>query len=223
MQPWHQKTRCTAFEGFRRIASGELAQVVVKTKKVLDRGERTPVLIFDDETSEQIEVDFRGKVEDVLKRLPEPVAAEAPTVAANHPDKEASRGPGRPRLGVVAREVTLLPRHWEWLNSQPGGASVALRKLVEEARRANEGKDRLRKAQESAYRFLSALAGNLPDFEEVTRAFFGGNRERFDALVEPWPADVRDHARKLAAVAFAAAESSGDVLIRPRSEPRVSG
>src|SRR5947209_8107336 len=100
MQPWHQTTPCTAFEGFRRIASGELAQVVAKTKKVLDRGERAPVLIFDDETSEQIEVDFRGKVEDVLKRLPETIDTEAPPATPALPDREASRGPGRPRLGV---------------------------------------------------------------------------------------------------------------------------
>jgi hypothetical protein len=105
-------------------------------------------------------------------------------------------------LGVVAREVTLLPRHWEWLNGQPGGASVALRKLVEEARRANETKDRARRSQEAAYRFLSAMAGNLPGFEEATRAFFAGDRSRFDDMVEPWPADVRDHSRRMAAAAF---------------------
>jgi hypothetical protein len=160
------------------------------------------VLIFDDVTGEQIELDFRGTADDVRKRLAQTTSAGALTDASAVPDKEAPRGPGRPKLGVVAREVTLLPRHWDWLNSQPGGASVALRKLVEEARRVNQGKDRLRRAQEAAYRFLSALAGNLPGFEEATRALFAGNPERFDQMVEGWPADIRDHARKLAAVAF---------------------
>jgi hypothetical protein len=191
------QTRCTAFEGSRRIATGELAQVALKTMAVIARERHEPVLIFDDATGEQIEVDFRGSAEDVLKRL-----AGTGEGAPALPDGEAPRGPGRPRLGVVAREVTLLPRHWDWLNDQPGGASVALRKLVEEARRRNEGKDRVRRSQEAAYRFLSAMAGNFPGFEEATRAFFASDRVRFDELVESWPADVRDHARKLAAVAF---------------------
>lgn len=112
------------------------------------------------------------------------------------------RGPGRPKLGVVAREVTLLPRHWEWLNGQPGGASVALRKLVDEARRANDGKDRVRQAREAAYRFMSVMAGNERGFEEATRALFAGDRERFEEFVASWPADVRDHAKRLAAAAF---------------------
>jgi uncharacterized protein len=95
-----------------------------------------------------------------------------------------------------------MPRHWEWLASQPGGASVALRKLVEQARRANQGRDRQRRAQESAYRFLSAMAGDRPGFEEATRALFAGKQEQFDEIVELWPIDVRNHAKKLAAVAF---------------------
>ena len=107
-----------------------------------------------------------------------------------------------PELGVVAREVTLLPRHWDWLAGQPGGASVTLRKLVEQARKDNEGKDRLRRAREAAYRFLSAMAGNLPGFEEAARALFAGHRDRFAAVVAPWPQDVREHAVKLAARGF---------------------
>jgi hypothetical protein len=117
-------------------------------------------------------------------------------------DQETPRGPGRPKLGVVAREVTLLPRHWDWLNSQPGGASVTLRKLVEQARRASEGRDRVRQSQDAANRFMSAIAGDLPGFEEATRALFAANTGRFDECVASWPADVRDHARKLATVAL---------------------
>jgi uncharacterized protein len=184
------QTLCTAFHGMQRLAGGALPEVALQAKIAIDRGEQ--VLIFDDTTSEPIEVDFRGTAEDVRKRL---------TRAAEPPDA-APRGPGRPKLGVVAREVTLLPRHWEWLSGQPGGASVALRKLVEEARRANAGKDCVRQSQEAAYRFMSAMAGNLQDFEEATRAFFAGDGARFDELIEPWPRDVRDHAQKLAAVAL---------------------
>ncbi len=190
-------TFCTAFEGSRRIASGELAVVARTIKEVIDRGEQAPILIFDDVTGEQFDVDFRGTTEEVLKRI-----ARSGGDASADREGESPRGPGRPRLGVVAREVTLLPRHWEWLTSQPGGASVALRKLVEEARRRNQGKDRARAAQEAAYRFLTAMAGNFPGFEEAMRALFAGDGGRFDEMVEPWPADVRDHAKQLATAAF---------------------
>jgi hypothetical protein len=177
------QTRCTAFEGVRCIASGELARVALETKTVLDRGVRAPVLIFDDATGEQVEVDFRGTAEDVLRRLA--------------PADDSPRGPGRPRLGVVAREVTLLPRHWDWLNGQPGGASVALRKLVDEARRANEGRDRVRRSREAAYRFMSAIAGNLPGFEEASRALFAGDPDRFAEQVRGWPEDIKAHLARL--------------------------
>jgi hypothetical protein len=185
------RTRWTAFEGFRCIASGEWAQVALETKKVLDRGGRAPVLIFDDVTGEQIDMDFRGTPEDVLKRLPPRASQGDPAAAPDHPGREGPRGPGRPRLGVVAREVTLLPRHWDWLNSQPGGASVALRKLVEQARRENEGRDRVRRAQEATYRFMSTMAGNLPGFEEAARALFARDPERFTEHIRGWPKDVR--------------------------------
>ena len=190
--------RCTAFEGTHCVASGELAQVALKAKDVVDGGKQ--VLIFDDVTSEALEVDFRGTAADVLSRLARIASKE--TDSAPGPEADGPRGPGRPKLGVVAREVTLLPRHWDWLNAQPGGASVALRKLVETARRANEGKDRVRQAQEATYRFMSAMAGNQPGFEEATRALFANDERRFDQLTEPWPVDIRSHARKLAAVAF---------------------
>src|SRR4029079_13633389 len=141
----------------------------VKAKAAVDKGEQ--VLIFDDTTSESIELDFRGSSEDLLRRLARPDSREVAAVSG------AARGPGRPKLGVVAREVTLLPRHWEWLNAQPGGASVALRKLVEEARRSNEAKDRLRQAQEALYRFMSTVAGDEAGFEEASRALFAGDRK----------------------------------------------
>jgi hypothetical protein len=194
--------RCIAFEGPRRIAAGVLADVALAAKTVIDRGGREPVLIFDDRTSEQIEIDLRGTPKDVQARLakaPSPATAEPPAQPAA---VEQPRGPGRPKLGVVAREVTLLPRHWDWLARQPGGASVALRKLVEDARRSKAGDDRVRASQEAAYRFMSAMAGNQPGFEEATRALFAGNADGFRQHCSQWPADVRDHATALAAAAL---------------------
>ncbi len=188
-----RSTHCTAFAGSKRIASGDLRDVALAAKAAWDGDKWAQVLIFDDVTSNLIEMDFRGSPEDVGRRI----AKEAPA---------EPRRPGRPKLGVVAREVTLLPRHWDWLASQPGGASVALRKLVEQARVTNQVKDRRRRAQEAAYRFLSAMAGNEPGFEEATRALFAGRAERFDEMVEGWPVDVREHAKKLAAAAFAGSE-----------------
>jgi hypothetical protein len=184
-------TDCTAFAGTKRIASGDLKEVAVLAKEVWDRDKWAQVLIFDNVTSELIEVDFRGSSEDVRRRIGDPSAELVP------------RRPGRPKLGVVAREVTLLPRHWDWLARQPGGASVAIRKLVEQAGMANRAIDRRRVAQAAAYRFLSAMAGNEPGFEEAIRALFAGRQERFDERVEGWPDDVRAHAKKVAAAAFA--------------------
>ena len=195
-----------AFNGDRRIASGDLHEVARAAKEALDRRKDASVLVFDGRTSGPIDLDFRGSVEDVLARLPKMADA---TAAAENAAPPAPRGPGRPKLGVVAREVTLLPRHWEWLAQQNGGASVALRKLVEEARRANKDKDRIRHAQEAAYRFIAAMAENKPHYEEVARALFAGDAAQFEAWTASWPADVRDHARRLAATAFEQESAAG--------------
>lgn len=163
-----QHARCTAFEGYRRIASGTLADVAVQAKTAMDKGPSAPVLIFDDETGEHIEVDYQGTVADVRNRL-KPV--ENTTSDETHPAQASgSRSPGRPKLGVVAHEVTLLPRHWDWLYSQPGGASVALRKLVEQARKDNEEKDRLRIAQEAA---LPVYVGNRRQSSQLRGSLAG--------------------------------------------------
>jgi hypothetical protein len=186
-----------AFDGDRHIASGDLHTVAGAAKQALDRNTEASVLIFDSATSGPVDLDFRGSLEDVLARLPAPT-----DVAQAEPEAPPNRGPGRPKLGVVAREVTLLPRHWEWLAQQAGGASVAIRKLVEEARRNGDDKDRIRQGQEAAYRFMSAMAGNKPHFEEATRALFAPDPVRFKELIAGWPADVRDHAAKLGERAF---------------------
>ncbi len=186
---------CIAFDGPRRVAAGPLGAVALAAKAAIDANEAAQILIFDSTTSEPVEVDLRGSAEDIAARL---------ASGADPAERHDRRGPGRPRLGVVAREVTLLPRHWDWLRGQPGGASVALRKLVEAASRTSGKRDAEREAREAAYRFMSAMAGNEAGFEEAARALFAGNRERFVACAASWPPDIRDHAT---ALAFPAADA----------------
>ncbi|MBL8298213.1 MAG: DUF2239 family protein [Rhodanobacteraceae bacterium] len=182
---------CIVFHHARRIAAGPLAEAARATSEQL--GERAAeVQVFDAETSKPIDVDWRGTAEDVVARL----SAEPVPLAVG--------GRGRPKLGVVAREVTLLPRHWDWLAEQRGGASVTLRRLVDDARRADTGAAR-RRAQESAHRFMTALAGDAPGFEEALRALYASDAAGFERFTALWPPDVRDHARSLAATVFGTA------------------
>ncbi|MFN0181588.1 MAG: DUF2239 family protein [Gemmatimonadales bacterium] len=190
-----------AFEGARQIGAGPLPQVAIRVKRVVERGERGPVLVFDLHTSEPIEFDLRGTEGDLLGRLASRLAppAAGPDAEVGRLEPPARPTAGRPKLGVVAREVTLLPRHWDWLAGQPGGASVTLRRLVDQARQASGDDDRIRQAREATYRFLVAMAGNRPGFEEALRALFAGDRPRFDRLVARWPAAIRSHAKALMA------------------------
>jgi hypothetical protein len=165
----------TAFTGHHLFLAGSRAEVARAVRERLASGAAQDILVFDDETGAQVDIDLR----------------EIAT-----PAKLA--GPGRPRLGVVAREVTLLPRHWDWLAAQPGGASVTLRKLVDAARHENPEAQARRRRQEAAYRFMFAIAGNLPGFEEASRALFAGDLARLAGVIADWPADVRDHALRLA-------------------------
>ncbi|MGS0621987.1 DUF2239 family protein [Ralstonia sp. VS2407] len=189
---------CTAFAGTQRLAGGPVRDVARAVKTHLDAHPESQVLVFDNTSAHPVEFDLRGTVEDVVARIDQ----AAPSAAEPAESESRPRGPGRPKLGVIAREVTLLPRHWDWLAAQPGGASVTLRKLVEDARRAAEGADRRRVAQEAAYRFMSAMAGNAAGFEEATRALFAADAAAFESLTHTWPADVRDFARELASQAF---------------------
>ncbi len=188
----------TAFEGHKRLAQGDLAEVTLAVKAAEEHGCDAPLLVFEDATGRVVDVDTRGEAADILARQPAPQAEAA---------SAAPRRRGRPKLGVVPREVTLLPRHWDWLARQPGGASAALRRLVEAARRND--KDGHVPARDAAYRFMSALAGDLPGFEEATRALFAGQRGNFDALIARWPADLRDHCRKMTARAFPETSPAG--------------
>lgn len=207
MQP--SELECIAFEGSRRIGRGPLREVARQVKHVYDARPLTRILVFNAQTSETIEIDWRGSVEQVLDRLPALADDQAAAGEPRQSEPATPAGPGRPRLGVVAREVTLLPRHWEWLSTQPGGASVALRKLVEQARRAASSADRIRQAQDATYRFMSVMAGCLEGFEEAARALFAADGERFETLIAAWPADLSTHLRELAAPAFEKTSPAG--------------
>jgi hypothetical protein len=172
----------TAFEGVREIARGELAPVLTTLKRRFDEDPHALVLVFEERTGKQVDFDLRGSAEAVLQRAAPPVRS----------------GPGRPKLGVVAREVSLLPRHWEWLEEQSGGASAAIRRLVEEARRREPEEQKARRAREAAGRFMTAMAGDLAGYEEATRALYAGNREKLREMTGGWPEDVRRRALEMA-------------------------
>lgn len=180
-------TTYTAFDGHRRIASGPLPLVAEQCKSLLDERPDSQPVVYDDSTGQSRDIDYRGSLRDVLARLPSPPA-----------DVPVKRGPGRPRLGVVAREVTLLPRHWDWLAAQPGGASVALRRLVETASRESAPADRRRQMRDAVDRVMFALAGDLPNYEEASRAFHRREGTRFAELMVAWPDDVRGYVITLA-------------------------
>ena len=189
----------TAFAGTRLLSRGAPLDVALAVQASLQTDPNASVLTFDDQTGRLVDLDLRGSREDIAARLaPATAPAEVDTADAQ------ARSPGRPKLGVVAREVTLLPRHWDWLSAQPGGATVTLRKLVDSARNASGARERIRQAQASADRFMMAMAGDLPGYEDAARALYAGQRERFTELTEHWPADLRDHSRRLAAPALEA-------------------
>ncbi|MCC6919245.1 MAG: DUF2239 family protein [Alphaproteobacteria bacterium] len=167
-----------AFDGPRCIARGTLADAAVAVRAAMGTGAAGPLLVFDCTTGQVVDLDLRGSPEEVAGRV--------------------TPGParGRPKLGVVPREVTLLPQHWAWLNRQPGGASAMLRRLVDAARRSPDM--RRREARDAAYRFIAAMAGDLPGFEEASRALFAGDAAGFTARLAAWPADVRDLAMEIA-------------------------
>ncbi|WP_437591406.1 DUF2239 family protein [Sorangium sp. So ce1000] len=173
----------TAFAGTERIVRGTLEEMLREAKKRLDADPEVRLFIFEDASGRQVDFDFRGSLEQVLSRA--------------RPERPAKAGPGRPKLGVVSREVSLLPRHWEWLERQPQGISASLRRLVEEACKRPPDEDRAREARAAASRFMWVMAGDLPLFEEASRALFASDKQRFTELTRAWPADVREHLSEL--------------------------
>jgi len=168
------------FAGMTRIASGPLAEVALEAQRARERDAGSNVLVFNVDTGAVVDLDMSG--------------TEAEVVARYTPPQDVSPKRGRPKLGVVAREVTLLPRHWEWLARQPGGASVALRKLVEAARKIDSEGDATRARVEAAYRFMSTMAGDFSGFEDAARSLFAGDWGRLRRCIHDWPTDIRDQA-----------------------------
>jgi len=181
----------TVFAGERLLVAGDLPTILARTKLHLDGADPAGVLIFEDESGRQVEFDFTGTPQEVLER-------EAPRPRS---------GPGRPKLGVVSREVSLLPRHWDWLEREPNGISAALRRLVEEASKREPDRQRARRARDATSKVMTVLAGNRPGFEEALRALYAKEEERFAKLVRKWPVDVRKHLTRLAEPSFVADES----------------
>ena len=187
--------RCIAFEGYECIASGELLEVARKTKAVLDRGERAPVLIFDEVTSRPVELDFRGTVEEVVARLSK---AKEQIPCQLERKRLKNEGQGVPSWGSSHEKFHCSHVTGNGLTINRAGASGTLRRIVEEAQRNSGEKDKTRHSQESVYRFMSALAGNMPNYEEALRAFYAGDALRFQELIQPWPAGIRNHIKNLA-------------------------
>ena len=168
----------SAFSGNRLIAFGSLLDVVRASKAHVDAIEDPRLLIFEDRTGRQIDFDLSGTVADVLAR-----AMPAPERI----------GPGRPKLGVVSREISLLPRHWEWLEAQQQGISAGLRRLVDEASKRNPREQRAKKGREALSKFMTTMAGNLANYEEANQALFASQNARFEELIAGWPEDIRAH------------------------------
>jgi hypothetical protein len=189
-------TSCTAFEGNRLLRSGRLPEVALAVKSAMEEDHGASVLVFNDSTGRIIDLDLRGSEAETLSRLSS--HAPAPHNRVSEAEGDEPRGRGRPKLGVTAREVTLLPRHWEWLAAQPGGASAVLRKLVEEARRSADPARQRKTAKEAAYHFMHAMAGDLPGFEEAARALFADDAPQLVSRMSEWPEDIRAHVLRLA-------------------------
>lgn len=183
----------TAFHGSELLAEGPLEEVVLQVKKYVGRATGKPVLVFNDSTGKTMDFDLRGTDKEVLQRLHVYLPGKSPA---------PSGGPGRPKLGVVAREVSLLPRHWEWLATQSGGASATIRRLIDEAKKNSSAKDRVKAAQERTYRFMSVIAGDLPHYEEALRALYAKDKKKFKEEMSGWPRDIVEQAKKWADPVF---------------------
>jgi len=176
-----------AFAGSELIARGTIAEVAISAKGILDSGRTDRVAVIDDDTGRPLDIDFSGEEAHVLARL-----ADHPMLRRSEQKREKQKGPGRPRLGVVCREVSLLPRHWSWLNEQRGGASATLRRLVDEARKNNSADEVTQRAIEATHRFMWDMAGDLPGFEEASRALFARELDVFRQRIASWPKDIRE-------------------------------
>jgi hypothetical protein len=188
-----QVNKYSAFEDAKLLFQGELSDVVLKIKKYLGSDRNSAILIFSEDTGKLMDFNFQGTTQAVLKRLEVFTSAE---------QMNPSSGPGRPRLGVVSREVSLLPRHWEWLAARSGGASATIRLLVEEAQKKSSTNPSIKQMQERVYRVMSVLAGDFHGYEEALRALYKRDRKSFVSRIETWPKDVQKYLNDLGKPVF---------------------
>ncbi len=182
----------TAFLESKIFAKGSLKDLVLKIKKHLGKNENNSILIFSDSTGNTLDFNFKGSETEILKRLE--------MFVSQKPDEYS--GPGRPKLGVISREVSLLPRHWEWLAAQSGGASVTIRRLIDESRKKSSTGESVKQVQEKTYKFLSVVAGDFEGYEEALRALYKRDREKFLKQMEKWPKDIQGYAMRLSETVF---------------------
>ena len=187
----------SVFRGERLMVKGSLEQIKLSLKEATDHSDKATILVFDATDGRQLDIDLSAGTGDSAA-----VSDSRSDAAGTESTVPAGKPRGRPKLGVVGREITLLPRHWEWLDGQRNGASAALRKLVDQARKAEAGEQEVRLAQDSANRFMYAMAGNLQGFEEAVRALYARDKSRFEAETAPWPVDIRNCAREYAEMAL---------------------
>jgi hypothetical protein len=189
----------TAFENHQRIAQGTLIEIATAIKKRLGKASHGDAILFSDATGKVMEINFQGNLKTVLQRL---AVFQTDTKNPETKNVETQPGPGRPKLGVVSREISLLPNQWEWLASQPGGASPVLRRLVDEARRKANTEPTPAQLQEKAYRFLSVIAGDLPLYEEALRALYQSDQKKFITAMKSWPEAISSYALALTGTLF---------------------
>jgi hypothetical protein len=175
-----------AFDNSTQIAEGDLLTVALASKQYADDHPDCLTLIFDSLTGHPVDLLLQGDDEQIRDWI------QTNIPSALHTNKRR----GRPKLGVVSREVTLLPRHWAWLSTQPGGASVTLRRLVDTA--AKDPIVEQRVIQDAIYRIANALAGNEPGFEEAMRSLYRTNQAEFTESISTWPQDVRTRIQEMA-------------------------
>ena len=183
----------TVFDGFKIVSQGNIEEVAIATKKYLKKEDSARILIFSDLSGKQMDLDLSGTDKDVTDRL---------SVYKTADTTSSGTGPGRPKMGVKPREVSLLPTHWEWLSTQSGGASATIRRLVDEKMKTAAPKDKIKKTQETVYTFLNSIAGDLENFEDAIRFLYRQDEAKFKEAIAAWPKDLKKHTLALASEAF---------------------
>lgn len=170
------KNTYTAFVGNTRLITDSLLNVALAIKN--QQHDSAPILIFEDQTGKQIDVNITGSESDIQQRY-----AELETV----------KKVGRPKLGVISREITLQQKHWDWLDLQNSSASAVIRKLIDQELNNAQSESNIMMTKQTTDRFMSAMLGNMPNYEEATRALYQGNKEGFLELIQDYPNDLKEY------------------------------